>query len=61
MTTIKNIVRGSFFKRKETSNRVYVKGHYCRTLKKWSCIAHDDHCQELFLKSDTPIFTDFIY
>jgi hypothetical protein len=61
MKTLKELPRGNYFKRSETSRKVYVKGHYSRTLKKWSCIAMDDHCFELFLKPETPVFFNFNY
>ena len=57
MKTIDVLARGSLFKT-APSGDVYAKGHYSRTLEKWSCLTVSPECslRELFFKPDTPTF-----
>ena len=59
LTALKRLPKGEYFTRKDTSKKTYIKGDYCRTTKKWSCINLDDHCDELFIKSGQLVFTDY--
>lgn len=42
MSTIKNIKAGEFFKLKADGKRVYIRGEYDRSEKKYCCTAFDD-------------------
>ncbi len=57
LKTIKEI----YFKRKETSNTVYMINHYNHSDKTYSCSKVDDSSHEIFLKSKTLVFIGFTY
>ena len=53
------VKKGDFVKRKAEHNKVYIKGDYDRSLKRfwlhdWSDISHS-----VLVKSDKLVFTDF--
>ena len=52
MQAIKTLNKGDFLKRKIDSKKVYIKGDYCQSQKKYSIININDHCNEMFLKGD---------
>jgi hypothetical protein len=52
MQALKTINKGDFLKRKIDSKKVYIRGDYCQSQKKYSCINIDDHCNEIFIKGD---------
>lgn len=61
VTTINDIKQGEFFKRRESTNRIYEKGAYCRTNKAYECINVNDINKVIYIKSKKPIFIDFEY
>lgn len=56
--TIRELKRGDFFKLKPIGI-VYVRGSYCREIKRYSYYDFDDVCNEHFAKSDKSVITDF--
>ena len=50
-----------YFKRKETSNNVYMVNHYNREDKTYSCRCVDDINHEIFIKSSKLVFVGFTY
>lgn len=62
---LKDLKKGEYFTRKNieypTEKQVWIKGDYDRQLKKYSCINFSDISREIFLKSETEIFVDFIF
>jgi len=59
--TVKDLKKGEYFKRKVTSKTTYIRGEFCRELKKYSCIDTEDMNREIFLKGSTAITTEFEY
>ena len=62
---LKELKKGDFFTRKEIEypkdNQVWIRGHYDRTSKTYSCINFNDINREIFLKGTTPVYTNFIF
>lgn len=58
---LKNVKQGEYIKRKQDSKKVYIRGEYCRELKKYSCIDFDDMNHEIFIKGDTKVFVGFTF
>ena len=50
-----------YFKRKVGSKTVYVKGHWDRKSKTYSCTDTEDTNREIFLKGSTQVFMTFEY
>lgn len=59
MNTLKSLKPGEFFKRKATSDIVYVKGPYDRTDKKFECTKWEDANAWILLKGTTQVVVDF--
>ena len=51
----------TYFKRKQDSKKVYVISHYNRSDKTFTCHNTEDINQEIFVKSNKEVFTDFDY
>ncbi len=56
---LRKVEKNGYFKRKQSSSVVYVKGHYDRSTKSFSCSPFDDMNKEFFLKAFTKVFVDF--
>lgn len=52
---------GEFFKKKPDAKVVYVKNHYIRKSKAFSCSVADDMNREVFIKAKQIVFTNFEY
>lgn len=61
MIPIKSLKKGDFFKLKESANRVYVRGEYDRSTRKYACLAFDDVCYERMFKGEKLVFTEFTF
>lgn len=59
MKKVKELHKGDFFKKSENGYTVYIRGEYCKELKKYSCVRFDDCNSEIFLKGDKEVFVDF--
>ena len=59
---LKDLPRGEFFKRKESSNTVHIRAEYCRDVKKFQCINTEDVLGNgIQLKGSTVVFVGFTY
>ena len=58
MQTIKDLKQGEYFQYKE-GGPVWVRGEYCRELKKYSVYKFDDVNHESFKLGSFPVITDF--
>ena len=56
---LKDLPRGEFFKRKPTSGKVYTRGVYDRTVRKYCCDDWDDISRCIELRGTTIVFVDF--
>ena len=61
MYSVKELKNGEFFKLKEDSKRVYIRGEYDRSEKKYSCIAFDDMCMERMFNGAKKVFAGFTF
>lgn len=63
--TIKDLKKGDYFTLKPIAepkeNQVFIKGDYVRTDKKYECTKFSDFCSFRYLKSNTVVYTDFIF
>lgn len=57
--TVKELKRGEFFKRKESSGKVYMRGEFCRDIKKFECDDFNDISRSIYLRGDTVVFVGF--
>jgi len=55
------IPKGEVFKRKETSNDVYIKNHYNKLEKNFSCSSQFDWNKEIFIKSNKKVYVGFTF
>ena len=58
MTTIKQLKKGDYFKLRE-NGRVYVRGDYNRSIKKYEYYDYDDICNFHVCKGTKIVITDF--
>lgn len=58
---LRDVKKGEFITRKANTNKVYIKGDYDRTSKKFSLIDFNDTNREIFIKADSIVFVGFTY
>ena len=58
---LKKLKKGTFFKRKETSTRIFTRQEYDRHSGKYSCRPEDDINDCLYLSGGTAVFIGFEY
>lgn len=62
---LKDLKQGEYFTLKPydcpDENKVYVRGEYERTEKKYSCTKFTDTCAETFKKGATTVYTGFTF
>jgi hypothetical protein len=58
---LKDLALGVFFKRSETAAKVYTRGSYDRSIKRYCCGDESDISRELELKGTTVVFVGFEY
>ena len=56
---LKDAPKGEFIKRTPTAKKVYTRGDYDRSLKRYRLNDWDDISRELILKGDTVVYIDF--
>lgn len=60
---IKDLKKGEYFTLNPVEypkeNRVWIRGDYERSLKKYSVIKWCDMCHESFMKGDREVYVDF--
>lgn len=59
---LKDVPKGEYFKRKQYTSKVYVRGEYYRDTKKYQC----DSCEDIWgngiqLKGSTIVYIGFTY
>jgi len=59
MKKIEDLKIGEFFKLKEDSSVVYVRGNYVREIKKYESSKFDDVNHFIYKKKGTLVFVDF--
>jgi hypothetical protein len=52
---LKELKPKEYFKRKKTAKTVYIKGHYDRKSKRFSCIDTEDINREIFLNGNVEV------
>lgn len=64
-TKVKELKKGDFFTKKPMTspknNQVWIRGDYCRDIKKYECINFDDINRFCYLPGNKAVFTDFIF
>tara|TARA_R110000787_G_scaffold152064_4_gene265858 strand:- start:2775 stop:2972 length:198 start_codon:yes stop_codon:yes gene_type:complete len=60
---LKNVKEGEYFKKKQNSNKTYIKGAYIRDggLNKYSIIDFEDVNREIYLKGDSTVYIGFTF
>ena len=56
---LKDVKSGEFIMRKPDAKKVYTKGDYDKTYKKYSCEDWEDISRNLLLKGETIVYTGF--
>ena len=56
---VENIKRGEFVRRKPDSKRVFVRGPYCRTSRRYALEAWDDISAVVYVRRGTDLVTGF--
>jgi hypothetical protein len=57
--SIETLAKDEFFKRKETSKKVYLTKGYCRINKAYEAVNWDDISDSIYLKKGKQVFTNF--
>ncbi len=60
-TTLKTVKLNNYFKKTVDSKTVYIRGAYCRELKKYSVVKADDMNAESFISGAKTVIIDFEY
>ena len=62
---LKDVKRGEFFTRKlveePKESQVWIRGDYCRDLKKYECQNFNDANRFIYIRGDEEVFTDFTF
>lgn len=58
---IKDLPKGEYIKRTATATKIYKRGAYDRTYKKYRIDDTDDISKDLLIKGDTVVFYGFTY
>ena len=58
---LKAVGKGEYLKRSEGAHKVYKRGDYCRSTRKYWIIDTEDVNRSMLLKGDTQVFIDFTY
>ena len=61
ITELKDLSNGDFFQLKPNAKKVWVKGEYDRSQKKYSCINAENINDERFFKADQVVWLGFTY
>lgn len=65
MKTVKDLKPGEWFTLKPTKepreSRVYIRGEYDRSERKYECGKFSDISYRRYLKGSTPVYTDFTF
>ena len=58
---IQDLKKGEFFKRKESSKKVYTRQEFDQSEKRYMCDDESDISNYLYLKKNTKVFIGFDY
>lgn len=58
---MRDIKKGEFFKRKADAKKVYIRGEYCRSTRKYIGDDTDDISREILIKGDALVYVGFTY
>lgn len=58
-TQLKDLPKGEFFKRNPTSKKVYVRGPFDRSVRKYCCDDWYDISRCIALRGSTIVYADF--
>ena len=62
MKSIKQLKKGELFRLSESPNgRVYIRGEYDRSLRKYMCGVRDDISETRLFKGDKLVYTEFVF
>ena len=61
MVTIRSTGQGEFIRRKPGAKKVYIRGHYVRELRAFSCSDTEDMNREIFIKAGALVQVGFTY
>ena len=61
MIAVEALPKGEYVKRKPEANKVYRRGEYDRSAKRYSLIDCDDINHEITVKAGTLLFVGFTY
>lgn len=56
---LKDLPKGEFFKRKPASGKVYVRGEYDRSIRKYCCDDWHDISRGIELRGTTIVYANF--
>lgn len=59
MPELKTLKKGEFFKKHINAKKIYIRGDYDHSTKRYSCIAFEDINNEIFLSGKKAVFIDF--
>ena len=64
-TSIKELKKGEFFTKKPIASpkdcQVWIKGDYCRDIKKYECISWNDINRVTYIAGNKPAYVDFTF
>ena len=58
---IHKVRKGELVKRKASAKKVYVRGEYDRTSRRYSLVDFEDHCREIFVARTATVITGFTF
>ena len=58
---LKNVPAGEFLKRKPDSKKVYTRGEYDRSFKKYRINDFDDISRDMLVSGDMPVYIGFTF
>ena len=61
MVQIRDAAHGEFIRRKPGAKKTYVRGHYVRELRAFSCSDTEDWNREIFIKAGALVQVGFTY
>lgn len=59
--SIKDIKQGEFVKRKDTAQKVYIRGEYDKSLKKYWLQSWDDISSGIWVKGTAQVYIGFTF
>ena len=60
-TSIINVPKGEYIKRKPEAKKVYVRGDYCRFNRAYEVYSFDDINQRMYIKGNKQVYIGFTF